>query len=113
MASARSRSVNGSNGVTLGSSLGSSEYVLLADILDGWWGVDFDNAGRYLCRRTDHEVPKMMQKKVGAGAAIGIPLAVVLAWIWGILMPDNPMPGPVSAALGSIITTAVAWLVPA
>ena len=53
-----------------------------------------------------------MQRKVGAGAALGIPLAVILTWAWNAALPDTQMPPEVSAALGSILTTAVAWLVP-
>ena len=43
-----------------------------------------------------------MQKKVAVGAGIGLPLAVIITWLWNVMMPDTQMPAEVSAALGSI-----------
>jgi len=54
-----------------------------------------------------------MQKKIVAGAGIGLPLAVILTWAWNAMMPDTQMPAEVSAALGSVLTTVAAWLMPA
>ena len=53
-----------------------------------------------------------LQRKVGAGVGLGLPLAVIVTWGWNAMMPQTQMPPEVSAALGAIMTTAVAWIVP-
>ena len=53
-----------------------------------------------------------MQKKVAMGAGLGLPLGVILTWAWNAAMPETQMPAEVSVALGSILTTAVAWIIP-
>ncbi len=52
-----------------------------------------------------------MQKKIAMGAGVGLPLAVIITWGFNAFFPDTPMPAPVSAALGSLLTTAVGWFV--
>jgi hypothetical protein len=54
----------------------------------------------------------MIGKKIGFGAGIGLPLAVIITWMWNSFMPESQMPAEVSAALGSLLTTAVGWIVP-
>lgn len=53
-----------------------------------------------------------MDRKVVAGGSVGIPLAVIITWMWNTAMPEAQMPAEVSAALGSLISTVVAYLVP-
>lgn len=48
--------------------------------------------------------------KVAAGAAGGMPLAVVLVWIAGLLGVD--MPAEVAAALAGLLGTVAAYLMP-
>lgn len=50
-------------------------------------------------------------RKVGLGATIGVPLTIIFTWAWKVSdLPD--MPEEVSAAIGSIISLAVAYFVP-
>lgn len=52
-----------------------------------------------------------MDRKVKAGGGIGIPLAVIVTWMWNTAMPEAQMPAEVSAALGSVISTVIAFFV--
>ena len=53
-----------------------------------------------------------MERKVGAGSGIGIPLSGVLVWIWNSMMPENQIPGEVSAMFGALMVGVISWLVP-
>ena len=57
---------------------------------------------------------KTPTRKVANGAAsgglIGAPLASVLAWLWGVLYPETPMPPEVAAALGGLIGTIASFV---
>lgn len=50
------------------------------------------------------------QRKIGAGLGVGMPVAVIAAWM--LKVQGIEMPAEVSVALGSVITTLVAYLVP-
>jgi len=54
-----------------------------------------------------------MDKKVKAGLGVGAPLGLIITWAWNAAFPDAQMPAEVSVALGSVITTAIAYFVPA
>lgn len=53
-----------------------------------------------------------MERKVVAGGSIGLPLAVILTWAWNSANPENQMPAEVSAAVGSLLTWIISYLVP-
>lgn len=53
-----------------------------------------------------------MERKISVGGGIGIPLSVILVWIWNSVLPDMVMPGEVSAALGALLTMGLGWVIP-
>lgn len=56
------------------------------------------------------QVPDRKIKAVGAG---GIAVAPVLVWIWGMLMPEQPMPPEVAAALAGVVAMVMGYMVKA
>ncbi len=50
--------------------------------------------------------------KAATGVTGGVGGGVVLVWLWGILMPDQPMPPEVGAALGGFLGPIIGRLLP-
>lgn len=50
-------------------------------------------------------------RKVTAGGVGGVGLGVVIAWVWNMMMPANPMPPEVAAAVAPLLGAAVAYFV--
>ena len=51
-------------------------------------------------------------RKVGAGLGGGILATPVLIWLWGLAIPDSPMPPEVGGALGAIVSFFFGYFVP-
>jgi len=49
-------------------------------------------------------------RKIATAGGIGVPLAIIIAW--GLTLVDVQMPAEVSTALGGIISTLIAYIVP-
>ena len=56
----------------------------------------------------------MAQPKVKSAAAVGIGGGALVAWVWGLLSPETPMPPEVAAIiagfLGAITGPMMRWL---
>ena len=53
-----------------------------------------------------------MDRKVAIGGGIGLPVSVILVWVFEAVMPDIKVPTEVGAAFGAVCVWAFNWLVP-
>ena len=49
------------------------------------------------------EAKKPINRKVSYSTVGGGGFGAVVAWVWGMLMPDNPMPPEIAPIIGSMI----------
>lgn len=53
-----------------------------------------------------------MERKIKAGMGIGLPISVILIWIFGVIQPEITVPPEVATAFGAVMVTVFSYIVP-